>query len=131
MANEVNKVKLSLCIFRLELRVVFPLRLPGPSEGKNNSQDLSECWQYYCHQNKYRAQKLFLGINSIILSPPDRNQFGNFGTGGVPVCRDLFWMNQGKKLQQKLVRELIRQFLTGKLQQKGFEELIGQLSWRQ
>ena len=26
---------------------------------------------YYCHQNKYQAQHLFLGINSVSLSPPD------------------------------------------------------------
>ena len=29
---------------------------------------------YYCHLNKYRAQDLFLGINLVILSPPDLPQ---------------------------------------------------------
>ena len=65
---------------------------------------LQEEWagkSFYCRQNKYRAQKLFLGLNSVILSPPDcrktsdRNQFCNFDTGRL-FSRHLFWMKQGK-----------------------------------
>ena len=58
---------------------------------------------YHGHQNKYRAQKLFLGINSVIFdwkitaNNSDPDKFGNFGTGEFFLSSDLFWMKQGKK----------------------------------
>ena len=57
---------------------------------------------YYCHQNRYRAQKLFLGINSVILSPPDYRKRNPTGINlviwaqGDAFCRDLFWIKPGK-----------------------------------
>ena len=43
----------------------------------------------------------------------------------------MFFAEICKQLQQELVQELIRKVWTGKLQQKRFEDLIGQLCQRQ
>ena len=60
---------------------------------------------YYCHQNKYQAQQIFCGINSVIhhckitAINTGRNHFCNFGVGdsvGSVFCRDLFWMKRSR-----------------------------------